>query len=351
MSRLSASEVYTLLLHGGFTPGQARIMTAIAHAESGFDPAAVGDRALQNSTWGPSVGLFQVRTLNAETGTGADRDISHLTGNLQAQVAAAWRISKHGTDFTPWSTYLHGTYRSFLSEPVHEVALTSGLESSPAGTQNAGGTSTTGKTGTTGGTGDTLTTAGTSSGKTASADPFAIASGAKVSDADSDHDGLTDQFEKLLGTDPHQADTDHDGLSDAYETTISHTDPLSADTDHDGVLDGAEVALGTDPGHVDLPAAARAAGFAGLQTLDSDHDGLSDAYEQRIGTDPFAADSDHDGLPDGVEVARGSNPLLVDTNHDGLTDGFAAEHGLSTPLPSPTTDPLPDLGTTDVGTH
>jgi len=34
---------------------------------------------------------------------------------------------------------------------------------------------------------------------------------------DSDGDGLPDQLEKALGTDPCSADTDHDGVSDGYE--------------------------------------------------------------------------------------------------------------------------------------
>jgi hypothetical protein len=160
-------------------------------------------------------------------------------------------------------------------------------------------------------------------------DPFGIDPGASpAAVTDSDGDGLTDQFEALLGTDPNQADSDHDGLTDTYETSVSHTDPNSKDTDHDGILDGVEVAHGTDAGHVDIPAAARAAGFGGLDTLDSDHDGLSDGYEHQIGTDPLASDTDHDGLADGLEVARGSNPLSVDSNNDGISDGFAAEHDL-----------------------
>jgi Peptidase family M23/Bacterial TSP3 repeat len=111
------------------------------------------------------------------------------------------------------------------------------------------------------------------------ADPFAIDHGAPPTVADSDHDGLTDQFETIFGTDAHQVDSDHDGLSDAYETSISHTDPLSKDTDHDGVGDAHEIAQGTDAGHAELPEAARAANFAGLGDFDSDHDGLTDAYE------------------------------------------------------------------------
>jgi hypothetical protein len=115
-------------------------------------------------------------------------------------------------------------------------------------------------------------------------DPFAIDPGAPPSVADTDQDGLVDQFETLFGTDPNQADTDHDGLSDAYEASVSHTDPLSADTDHDGLTDAHEIAQGSDPGHVDVPEAARAANFAGLGVFDSDHDGLTDAYESSAGT-------------------------------------------------------------------
>ena len=303
MSTLSPSQIYTLLLQGGFSPEHARTMTAIAQAESARNPAAVGDVSLENAKWGPSVGLFQIRTLKAETGTGSDRDIEHLMGNPAAQVKAALHISAGGRDFQPWSTYTHGTYLKFLDAPL-QAGVPLDL---PAG----GGL------------------AGSAGVPMQGTDPFAIDPGVQPSTAtDSDGDGLTDQFEALLGTDPHQADTDHDGLSDAYETTVSHTDPLSADTNHDGLTDSYEIAHGMDPGHADVPAAARAAGFGGLGTVDSDHDGLSDAYEHRIGTDPFSADTDHDGLPDAAEIAHGSNPLSVDSNHDGLSDGFAAEHDL-----------------------
>ena len=86
MATLTASQIYTLLLQGGFDPQQARMMTAIAQAESARNPGAIGDVALQNGTWGPSVGLFQIRTLKSETGTGSDRDIQRLMNNPAEQV-------------------------------------------------------------------------------------------------------------------------------------------------------------------------------------------------------------------------------------------------------------------------
>jgi hypothetical protein len=63
---------------------------------------------------------------------------------------------------------------------------------------------------------------------------------------DSDGDGLPDDYELLIGTDPLNADSDGDGLTDAQELTL-HTDPLNPDSDNDGDSDGDEVAAGTDP--------------------------------------------------------------------------------------------------------
>ncbi|GEM_PF-5756804 len=64
---------------------------------------------------------------------------------------------------------------------------------------------------------------------------------------DSDGDGLTDEQEIALGTDPFNPDTDNDGLTDGEEVNIYGTDPLNPDTDGDGFLDGEEVRAGYDP--------------------------------------------------------------------------------------------------------
>ncbi len=59
---------------------------------------------------------------------------------------------------------------------------------------------------------------------------------------DCDGDGLTDDEENQLGTDPGIYDTDGDGLSDGEETTVTGTDPLDPDSDGDGLLDGTDEA-------------------------------------------------------------------------------------------------------------
>jgi hypothetical protein len=64
---------------------------------------------------------------------------------------------------------------------------------------------------------------------------------------DIDGDGLSNEEEIALGTDPENSDTDGDGLSDYEEVKIYHTDPLNPDTDGDGYLDGEEVEHGYNP--------------------------------------------------------------------------------------------------------
>jgi parallel beta-helix repeat protein len=85
----------------------------------------------------------------------------------------------------------------------------------------------------------------------------------EVGIVDSDGDGLTDDEEVLLGTDPFDKDTDGDGLEDGTEVDMNNgeglPDPLNPDSDGDTLLDGAEVEAGTDP-----------------TSADTDDDGLTD---------------------------------------------------------------------------
>jgi thrombospondin type 3 repeat protein len=170
------------------------------------------------------------------------------------------------------------------------------------------------------------------------------------SPADADHDGLSDAFEKLAGTNAHLRDTDHDGLDDAYEAIDTHTDPLSADTDHDQVSDASEVAIGADPGSIPGIAGVSGQGqFAenirhGIN--DADHDGLSDLFEQRAGLNAHSADSDSDGLSDSSEVALGTNPDAADSDQDGLADSFEVRFGMD-PLHAPT--PAAGIGDAGIG--
>jgi hypothetical protein len=113
MTALTLTAVAELALAAGFAPNQAAVAVAIARAESGLRPDAVGDVTLEDTTWGPSVGLWQVRTLKAQTGRGTERDIGWLADPAH-QAAAAFTISSRGTNFRPWSTYTSLAYVQFM---------------------------------------------------------------------------------------------------------------------------------------------------------------------------------------------------------------------------------------------
>lgn len=72
---------------------------------------------------------------------------------------------------------------------------------------------------------------------------------------DTDGDGINDDEEEELGTNPESADTDSDGLTDMEEARNYGSDPTNPDTDGDGYLDGQEVEGGYNPnGPGKLPA-------------------------------------------------------------------------------------------------
>lgn len=64
---------------------------------------------------------------------------------------------------------------------------------------------------------------------------------------DTDGDGLSDEEETKLGTDPYNPDTDGDGLLDGEEVNQYKTNPLDPDTDGGGIKDGVEVRMGANP--------------------------------------------------------------------------------------------------------
>jgi len=137
------------------------------------------------------------------------------------------------------------------------------------------------------------------------------------STADTDNDGLTNEQESMLGTDPNIFDSDSDGLSDGQEMFLG-TDPLKFDSDGDGYSDNMEVMSGSDP--LDASDPVNADVLDVKDTADSDGDGLANEVEIEIGTNVDNPDSDGDGLTDGLELDIGTDPLNVDTDQDSLTD-------------------------------
>lgn len=131
MSTMAPETVQQLLLSAGLSSQDAQTLTAIAGAESGYDPNAIGDVNLENATWGPSVGLWQIRTEKAETNTGGTRDINALEASVQVQAADAAQIW-HTQGPSAWSTYQNGAYKRYLGT-IPPVATGGGANAQTVG--------------------------------------------------------------------------------------------------------------------------------------------------------------------------------------------------------------------------
>lgn len=116
MSVRSGADVAAAARAAGFAGEPLATIVAIGRRESGWNDTAQGDLGITDGTWGPSVGVWQIRTLHRELDTGGDRDLHALipyaiegrpdsgTGDLARQASAAWSISSAGINFGPWST-------------------------------------------------------------------------------------------------------------------------------------------------------------------------------------------------------------------------------------------------------
>lgn len=73
---------------------------------------AVGDLALIDTKYGPSIGLGQVRALrNPRVWGDADRwRVARLLRDPWFNAVACFWISKNGTDFTPWTMFKNGMF-------------------------------------------------------------------------------------------------------------------------------------------------------------------------------------------------------------------------------------------------
>jgi gliding motility-associated-like protein/uncharacterized repeat protein (TIGR01451 family) len=107
---------------------------------------------------------------------------------------------------------------------------------------------------------------------------------------DSDNDGLSDDNEIAIGTNPNNPDSDADGILDDVEVGNDIANPL--DGDGDGIIDALDSNI-----------------------LDTDGDGVVDQLDP-ANTNPCIpdntiglCDTDGDGISDGTEIANGSDPL------------------------------------------
>ncbi len=124
---------------------------------------------------------------------------------------------------------------------------------------------------------------------------------------DNDNDGLTNEQEERLNTDPNNPDTDGDGLQDGEELLQLGSDPLKRNSDGDILDDWQEVKV--------------------------------------YGTDPTKTDTDGDGVDDGLEIAQGTDPLTPNNPTATPTEAI-----LTTPTNTPTSTSTSTPGPTSTPT-
>ena len=165
---------------------------------------------------------------------------------------------------------------------------------------------------------------------------------------DPDNDGLTNEQEAELGTDPQRADSDNDGLNDRWESlytmevsspdgNITLFNPLSGNwgcTLLNGPLEQTLSDILEDfegaPTWEELenPFGKHSCD----QVLDFDDDGLLNFQEEQYGTNPAAKDSDSDMLPDILEI---NNANMILDFQLGATCGEPVITPPSQRLPTP----------------
>ena len=219
-----------------------------------------------------------------------------------------------------------------------------------------------------------------------------------VCDSDADADGLSNDTELRLHTDPLEVDTDRDGIRDDVEVGPLHApydtdgdgriDPLDEDSDADGAQDRVERGNGASPADTDgdnLPdyrdpdsdddgvkddadncriiinasqADLDGDGQGNVCDSEMDGDGLENEQEAAWGLDPRNPDSDGDSIRDNLELGDGVLPrdadgdgelngLDTDSDEDGVPDQVENEGALPGTLLDTDGDGLPDYIDTD----
>ena len=136
---------------------------------------------------------------------------------------------------------------------------------------------------------------------------------------DSDGDGLPDNLEDKIETNPTSFDTDNDGLSDFYEYQQSSVEQA----DYDPLI-------------MNLFAKNDCAVFSTVDFPDADNDYITDCEESLLGTDISRVDTDEDGFPDSIE-------LRLSSLADQLINYPLINYPLINKPDIENTDPLTDL--------
>lgn len=127
------ADLRSILQEAGFSGQSLNTAYAIAMAESGGNARAFNGNT---STGDQSYGLFQINMLGGmgperrkQFGLSSNDDLYNALENARV----AYKMSKGGTDWSPWSTFKRGDYKKYLGQSGAAVTDAGG------NTQDAGG--------------------------------------------------------------------------------------------------------------------------------------------------------------------------------------------------------------------
>ena len=111
-----------------FTGDQIEIMSAITISEGQRDLNCIGDeveylngrrlygaKTADGRTWGASLGLFQIRTIQEDNTPGSCRNDATIMASIQEQVRCAKEIY-NSQGYRAWSQYSNGNYKKHLGK-------------------------------------------------------------------------------------------------------------------------------------------------------------------------------------------------------------------------------------------
>lgn len=158
---------------------------------------------------------------------------------------------------------------------------------------------------------------------------------------DSDGDGLPDDVEIRLGSDPTKADSDGNGVSDFIEYQL-YGSPCGQISNGHCVMAGARAFHSADPNQGGCSTAPiLSSGSAGITFADSDKDGLNDCEEMVLGNGGGLNnfDTNSDLIPDGLEYRSGiafragTNTANNNPTMDGMNNFNKIKFGLPISIP------------------
>lgn len=133
-----------LLKYVGFTGAGLTTAIGVVGAETGgtYDAHAVGDEHLVDAKWGPSIGLFQIRSLKRpQDYTGVDRlRVEAQLSDALYNARTAYKISAGGKAWSAWSTW-PSPANSYEDNGQHKVKNWDGLPGTSTGGTSGGPTS------------------------------------------------------------------------------------------------------------------------------------------------------------------------------------------------------------------